>query len=1024
MSESQTNDLLLDQYNIGSPISEHHGVRSCPAMQKDSDNKYIVKIISIPASQRNLDALLLAGAFPSPEAARGYFEELAGGIVKEAEVLQQLSKLEGFLPYSQWQITPMEKGTGFEVNLVSEYRRSLERHFRKEPMTHLGAVNLGLDLCAALAVCRRCGYLYVDLKPANVFVGDDHEYRIGDLGFVPMDSLQYASLPDRYRSAYTAPEITDAYCALNTTLDTYAAGLILYQAYNNGVLPFADTAPSEPLPAPLYADYEMAQIILKACDPDPAARWEDPLQMGKAIVSYMQRNSVNDVPIVPPAPQDAPAAAEDDFDDRDPEDEQLTNDSAEEAVAIEDLLEDVPEDASEEAFDQPAPIVEDESDADVSVSVEELLDQNHIATDDEQEASDDPSEEAAAESEAIPVEDAIPEETIDETLPSEESAAGLDDAAMTDEVSAILALADELIAHEPPEPVVVPEPADLIVPPLQEPIDDSDLSSALEAIQSQTPEADENAEELPAEPVEAPVKQEETEADEEIEQQAKPPRSFKGLIIALLIIALALSLFTGGYAFYKFYYLQTIDSISLVNHDEQITVVLDTDIDDALLTVVCKDTYGNTLRKEVVNGKAVFDTLNPGTSYKFSVEISGLHKLTGKKEVSFTTAEQTSVLNLSVVAGSEDGSAILSFTVQGPDSSWQVICSAEGESDKTFSCTDHSATLQGLTPGVTYKLRLVPASALYVVGEDSLEYTATSIILAQEPAVESFLNNQLVIAWTAPEGAKVNRWTVRCYNNNGFDQTVTVNEAKVTFSDMDPSSAYNIDITAEGMTKSVTISVSKNTVQIYDLVVSEVRNTGLNVTWNFSGNKPEGGWRVLYVIDGGTDKPMLINCTEPSVQLPWVPGSHYTISIVQADGSTVLEGETTFDTAQAETFSGYWLTADSLDFRTCMPTDAQIVNQDMVTFTDTFAPGTKASILMHTGAIYQNGYEEIINLYVIRDANGAVVSVTNPVRLWADMLEGGFGLINLPAVPSAAGAYSVDIFFNGMFVASVPFTVA
>jgi len=1014
MSESQTNDLLLDQYNIGSPISEHHGVRSCPAMQKDSDNKYIVKIISIPASQRNLDALLLAGAFPSPEAARGYFEELADGIVKEAEVLQQLSKLEGFLPYKHWQITSMEKGTGFEVHLVSDYRRSLERHFRKEPMTHLGAVNLGLDLCAALAVCRRCGYLYVDLKPANVFVGDDHEYRIGDLGFVPLDSLQYASLPDRYRSAYTAPEITDAYCALNTTLDIYAAGLILYQAYNNDVLPFADVAPSEPLPAPLYADYEMAQIILKACDPDPAARWEDPLQMGKAIVSYMQRNSVNDVPIVPPASPESPVAAEEEFDDRDPEDEQMADDSVEEAVSIEALLEDTPEAVSEDIFDQSAPVDAEESNTGTAVSVAELLDQDHSESADMQEADE------AAEETEFSAEEPLPEERLDETLPSEESAAGLDDTALTDEVSAILALADELIAHDPPEPVVVPEPADLVVPPLQEPVDDS----APEESQALPQEADEHAEELSAEPVEATVKQEETEPDEEIEQQAKPPRSFKGLIIALLIIALALSLFTGGYAFYKFYYLQTIDSISLVNHDEQITVVLDSDIDDALLTVICKDTYGNTLRREVTNGKAVFDSLNPDTSYKFSVEISGLHKLTGKKEASFTTAEQTSVLNLSVIGGSEDGSAILSFTVQGPDSSWQVICSAEGESDKTFSCTDHTATLQGLTPGVTYKIRLVPAATLYVVGEDSLEYTATSVILAQEPTVESFLNNQLVIAWTAPEGAAVNSWTVRCYDNSGFDQTVTVSETKATFADMDPANAYNIDITAEGMIKSVTVSVSKNTVHVYDISVSEVSNKGLNVTWNFSGNKPEGGWRVLYVIDGGADKPMLVNCAESSAQLPWVPGSHYTISIVQADGSTVLKGETTFDTAQAEAFSGYWLTADSLDFRTCMPTDAQIVNQDTVTFTDSFAPGTKASILMHTAAIYQNGYEEINNLYVIRDANGAVVSITNPIRLWADMLEGGFGLINLPAVPSVVGTYTVDIFFNGMFVASVPFTVA
>ncbi|MBO5891196.1 MAG: protein kinase, partial [Oscillospiraceae bacterium] len=326
MSEPKLVSPLLDHFVMGQPISEHHGVRCYPAMQKDSDSKYIVKIVSIPASQRSLDALLLAGAFSSPAAAQDYFRELAEGVVKEAEILQHLSKLEGFLPYNGWQIEPMETDTGYNVYLLSDYRRSLDRHFRRETMTHLAAVNLGLDLCAALAVCRRCGYLYTNLRPGNVFVGEDQSYRIGDLGFAALDSLQHASLPDRYRSAYTPPEIADAYCCLNTTVDIYAAGLILYQAYNNGQLPFEETAPADPLPPPMYADPEMAEIILKACDPNPENRWDDPLKMGKALVSYMQRNSVNDVPIVPVPPVQEVAAAEEAVIDDLPDDDYLAED--------------------------------------------------------------------------------------------------------------------------------------------------------------------------------------------------------------------------------------------------------------------------------------------------------------------------------------------------------------------------------------------------------------------------------------------------------------------------------------------------------------------------------------------------------------------------------------------------------------------------------------------------------------------------------------------------------------------------
>ena len=148
MSELKLVSPLLDGFQMGDPISEHNGVRCCPAMKENSDDKYIVKIISIPASQKKLDALLLTGAYRDAASAAEYFSQLAEDTVKEARLLQQLSKLEGFLSYEGWQIVPMDNGeTGFDVYLLGSYKRSLESHMRRNTMTHLGAVNLGIDLC-------------------------------------------------------------------------------------------------------------------------------------------------------------------------------------------------------------------------------------------------------------------------------------------------------------------------------------------------------------------------------------------------------------------------------------------------------------------------------------------------------------------------------------------------------------------------------------------------------------------------------------------------------------------------------------------------------------------------------------------------------------------------------------------------------------------------------------------------------------------------------------------------------------
>ena len=386
MSEPTLISPLLDGFLMGGAISEHDGVRCYPAMRKDSDEKYIVKVISIPASPVKMDALLLTGAYRDRESALGYFRELADSAAGEAEILQKLSRLDGFTAYEGWQIVPMENGGGFDVYLLGRYRTTLEKQFRRHPLTHLGAVNLGLDLCSALTACRRVGYLYADLKPQNVTVSEDGTYHISDLGLFALDSLAYASLPDRYRSAYTPPEIQDAFSSLNTTVDTYAVGLILYQAYNNGELPTENRA------APAYADYEMSEIILKACDPNPDNRWPDPSQMGQALVNYMQRNGANDTPIVPPPAEPEPAEEA-----PAPEEAAPAEDTAAPKTEI---SEQTPEDAGDLSF--------------------------------------------------------IDEMVSDETAPDDETAAALEDAALTVETSEILAQADELIAHETPEPAVAP----------------------------------------------------------------------------------------------------------------------------------------------------------------------------------------------------------------------------------------------------------------------------------------------------------------------------------------------------------------------------------------------------------------------------------------------------------------------------------------------------------------------------------------------------------------------------------------
>ena len=80
---------------------------------------------------------------------------------------------------------------GYQVFLVSTYGRTLEKAIRRTAITQLQAVNLAIDLCAALSLCRRAGYLYIDLKPSNILINSKCELKIIDFGLARQMNQQY-----------------------------------------------------------------------------------------------------------------------------------------------------------------------------------------------------------------------------------------------------------------------------------------------------------------------------------------------------------------------------------------------------------------------------------------------------------------------------------------------------------------------------------------------------------------------------------------------------------------------------------------------------------------------------------------------------------------------------------------------------------------------------------------------------------------------------------------------------------------
>lgn len=906
LSERSYASPLLDDFALGEAMSHHDGVRCYPAMRADSDERYIVKVISIPASQVQLDALILTGAYSDKDTARAYFKDLAENVALEASFLTELSQYPGFLAYDGHQVVPTP--TGYQVTLLSPYKRSLEKFMRRNPITHLSAVNLGIDLCQALALCRKSGALCIDLKPSNIFYVPDQGYCYGDLGFMPLSSLQFASMPQRYLSSWTAPEVRDAFSDLNTTMDVYSLGLILYQAYNGGKLPFEGRATDAPLPAPAYADYEMAEIILKACAPKPEDRWQDPVDMGQALIAYLQRNRVNDTPIMPPVMEGAP----------------------------------------EESQAQPK------------------------------------------QSEAV-----LSELDVDDTLPNDADLDDLDDTVLTEDGSDILAMAEDLIALEAPAPAVAPEPT-----PLPELSDEPQEAS--DEVQSEP-------EDEPAEP----------------EQEPLPRKKYTRFLTTLLVLVLLALAAAGLYYFYSNYVLQPVTDFSAVSADNTLTVSVVTQADESLLTAVCADTYGNAQRAPIQGGKAVFTELQPATQYKLTLEISGLHRLVGPTTVTCSTPVQTNIVSFSVIAGAEDGSAVLRFTPDGPEpSGWFAVYSTPGEEEKTAPFTSHMATVTGLTVGSVYTFRLVPAEALFLVGESQLEFTAAKLILASDLVISDYQEGSLTVSWNAPPEASVDTWTVRCYSDSGYDETQSVTKTTAVFTGISSDSAYTVDVTAAGMTQSARTSVSANPVTVTAIHGDLSNPLQLGFSWDFTGNAPDGGWLLLYALDG-SDTQEVVRCDSNSGQIePRIPGSRFVLTLQAANSATVFGGSFAGTVPDAEEFTGYGLRASrmTLDMYNT-PEGSDWTWRDLRETTTVFAPDGSATVRIHTDDHYDPEYDSIVTLFVVRDAEGTLVSAETSTAPWASMWNLGYCPVTLPKLPDQPGEYTVDIFFNGASIGRQTFTI-
>lgn len=164
-----------------------------------------------------------------------------------------------------------------DVLIRMELLEPLQNYILNHGMTERDVVKLGVDISSALVACHSNNLVHRDIKKENIFY-HPNGYKLGDFDLV----TNVNNMPDVPCGTLStiAPEIYQGQ-PYDYRSDIYSLGITMYRLLNGGSLPFLSErenikcpTPSEairrrmsgePLPPPLYASKELAELILRAC---------------------------------------------------------------------------------------------------------------------------------------------------------------------------------------------------------------------------------------------------------------------------------------------------------------------------------------------------------------------------------------------------------------------------------------------------------------------------------------------------------------------------------------------------------------------------------------------------------------------------------------------------------------------------------------------------------------------------------------------------------------------------------------
>ena len=224
-------------------------------------------------------------------------------MVEEIELMTTLKGQTNIVSYEDHKVIEDEEDSGCTILLRMELLTPFSEYIKTKELDTQEVVRLGIDICKALEVCQKKKIIHRDIKPQNIFVSEDGDFKLGDFGSARSLDMTQDVMTIAGSWPYMAPEVVK-FEPYGKKADIYSLGTVLYELLNNGCKPhYPSQKPTakeaeaalqkkltgEKLSPPCNADDTLSEIVMKACEFDSKKRFSSATEMKEELEKWLYK---------------------------------------------------------------------------------------------------------------------------------------------------------------------------------------------------------------------------------------------------------------------------------------------------------------------------------------------------------------------------------------------------------------------------------------------------------------------------------------------------------------------------------------------------------------------------------------------------------------------------------------------------------------------------------------------------------------------------------------------------------------